>query len=146
MLDVVFRGIGLVRGGRPDMNAVFAGFKHFGNALAAYLLMALFVFLWMLLLIVPGIIAGLAYSQTFYLMAEDTRLEPLAAIRLSKQIMMGRKWKLFCLGWRFFGWALLCILTCGIGFIWLMPYVAAAHARFHDDIHSHAPVPGTTQG
>lgn len=136
----------LVRGGRPDMNAVFGGFKYFSNALGAYLLMALFIFPWTLLLIVPGIIAGLAYSQTFYLMAEDTRLGPLAAIRLSKQIMVGRKWKLFCLGWRFFGWMLLCILTCGIGFIWLIPYMNTAYARFHDDIHSHAPVPGTTQG
>ncbi len=128
----------LARGGRPDIGMVFGGFRHFGNALAAYLLMTMFVFLWLLLLIVPGIVAALAYSQVFYLMAEDTRLEPMAAIRLSKQIMMGHKWKFFCLGWRFFGWVLLCVLTCGIGVIWLWPYMFTAHARFHDDIHSHA--------
>ena len=136
----------LARGGRPDIGMIFGGFRHFGNAVTAYLLVAVFVFLWSLLLIVPGIIAALAYSQTFYLMAEDTRLEPMEAIRLSKQIMMGQKWKFFCLGWRFFGWVLLCLLTCGIGFLWLAPYIAAAQARFHDDTHSHVPTPGAAQG
>ncbi|MCY2932303.1 MAG: DUF975 family protein [Planctomycetota bacterium] len=127
----------LARGGRADLGTVFVGFRYFGNALAAHLLMTLFIFLWALLLIIPGIIAGLAYSQTFYLMAEDTRLGPMEALRLSKQIMMGHKWKLFCLGWRFFGWMILSILTCCIGFLWLMPYMATAYARFHDDVHSH---------
>lgn len=127
----------VARGGRPDLGMIFHGFRFFANALIAYLAMALFIFLWSLLLIVPGIIASLAYSQTFLLMAEDSRLGPLEALRLSKQIMMGKKWKFFCLGWRFFGWILLCMLSCGIGFLWLAPYMTTACARFHDDIHAH---------
>jgi len=47
----------------------------------------------------------------------------LDAITKSKEMMRGNKWKLFCLGFRLFGWGLLCILTFGIGFLWLYPYM-----------------------
>lgn len=122
------------RGGKVDMGMLFAGFKNFGNALGLYMLQAIFVMLWSLLLIVPGIIAALAYSQSFYLLAEDKTLGPMEALHKSKALMKGHKWKLFCLGLRFFGWALLCMLTLGIGFLWLMPYMATSYARFHDDL------------
>lgn len=125
----------LVRRGRCEFELLFRGFRNFGGALGAYVLMTSLIFAWSLLLLVPGIIAALAYSQTFYLMAQDTTLGPLEAIRASKRLMAGRKWKLFCLGWRFFGWGLLCLLTCGIGFLWLQPYMTASFARFHDDLH-----------
>jgi len=48
--------------------------------------------------------------------------------------MDGYKWKYFCLGLRFFGWVLLCILSLGIGFLWLMPYIHVTSAKFYDDI------------
>lgn len=123
---------------RGDIDMMFHGFRRFGTALAAYLLRLIFVFLWMLLLIVPGIIAALRYSQTFYLLADNPSLGPLEAIRESKQLMVGRKWKLFCLGLRFLGWSLLCMLTCGVGLIWLAPYMAVSHARFYDDLREPA--------
>jgi len=125
-----------VRRGNAEIGMLFEGFKNFGNALAAYLLVGIFVLLWMLLLIVPGIIAALRYSQTFYLLADDKTLGPLEAIQKSKEMMAGRKWKLFCLGLRFIGWVLLCLLTCGIGFIFLTPYMSAAMARFYDDLRA----------
>ena len=122
------------RRGNAVLGMLFAGFKNFGNALGAFLLIAIFVLLWALLLIIPGIIAALAYSQAFYLMADDRSLGPMEAIRKSKQIMRGCKGKLFCLGLRFFCWSLLCILTLGIGYLWLMPYASVAYARFYDDL------------
>lgn len=81
------------RGGVPEIGMLFAGFKWFGNTLATYLLITLFTFLWLLLLIVPGIIAALSYSQAFYLLADNPELGPMEAIRQSKQLMDGRKWK-----------------------------------------------------
>lgn len=126
--------LAVTRGGQADMGLLWAGFRNFGTALGAYLLMVLFVFLWTLLLIIPGIIAGLAYSQTFFLLAENKGLGPLEALRKSKQMMDGHKWRLFCLILRFIGWSLLCVLTCGIGFLWLGPYMAASYARFYDDL------------
>lgn len=113
---------------------IFKGFRKFPVALCAYLLFNVFILLWTLLLIIPGIIASLSYSQTFYIIAENDSIGPLQAIRKSKQIMHGHKWKYFCLQLRFIGWALLCILTFGIGFLWLMPYMTVSFARFYDDI------------
>ena len=135
-----------IRRGRPEIGMLFGGFKNFGNALGAYLLMALFTFLWMLLLIVPGIIAAYRYSQTFYLLADNPRLGPLEAIRASTAMMRGRKWKLFCLNLRFVGWSLLCLLTCGIGYIWLMPYASVSFSRFYEDLHPAAGVPAPVAG
>ena len=67
-------------------------------------------------------------------MADDDSIAPLDAISKSKDLMYGNKGKMFCLGWRFFGWALLSICTCCIGFIWLIPYMNITMARFYDDI------------
>jgi uncharacterized membrane protein len=124
----------LIRNGQPRLGNMFDGFKIFGPALAAYLLMVLFVFLWMLLLIIPGIIAALAYAQTMYLLADTPGLGPMEAIRRSKKMMNGYKWKLFCLGLRFFCWSLLCLLTLGIGYLWLIPYASTAYAKFYEDL------------
>jgi len=120
---------------RPaDIPVIFRGFDRFGTALAAYLLMILFVLLWMLLLIIPGIIASLSYAMTFWIIAEDPSVGAREAISRSKAMMQGRRWKFFCLGLRFLGWALLCVLTCGIGFLFLAPYMMTSTGRFYDDL------------
>lgn len=134
MLGGVIFFLTFTRGGTAEVGMLFAGFKNFGNALVAYLLTSIFVLLWSLLLIVPGIIAALAYSQTMYLLADDPQLGGLDAMRKSKEMMRGYKWKLFCLGLRFLGWQLLCLLTLGIGYLWLAPYIYGANARFYDDL------------
>jgi uncharacterized membrane protein len=114
---------------------IFSGFQKFGVGLGAYVLQAIFVLLWLLLLIVPGIIAALSYSMTYFIIAEDkNNIGPLEAITKSKEMMRGNKWKLFCLGFRFIGWVLLSILTCGIGFLWLLPYMITSFALFYDDL------------
>jgi uncharacterized membrane protein len=124
----------LGRGVVPDYGDLFNGFKQFGQSFVAWLLMGLFTTLWTLLLVVPGIMAALSYSMTYYILVDNPAMTGLDAIRRSKQIMYGHRWKLFCLHCRFLGWALLCLLTCGIGFLWLSPYVQTALARFYDDL------------
>jgi uncharacterized membrane protein len=130
--------LSLTRAKDKQFSMLFDGFKQFGTALATFLLMTLFVMLWCLLLIVPGIIASLSYSQTFYILADETGISPMDAIDKSKAMMRGMKWKYFCLQFRFFGWALLCILTLGIGFLWLMPYMWASNTKFYDDVRGRA--------
>jgi uncharacterized membrane protein len=117
---------------------IFDGIKRFWTCLGASLLKLVFVFLWSLLLIIPGIIAALSYSMTSYILAENDSIGPLEAITKSKEMMHGNKWKLFCLCVRFWGWSLLCILTLGIGFLWLFPYAGVALARFYEDIQPNA--------
>jgi uncharacterized membrane protein len=133
-LGLAIFSISISRNQDAKLEQIFQGFINFGNALGAYLLMVLFILLWMLLLIVPGIIAALSYSMTFYILADDSSIGPMEAIDKSKKMMYGYKWKLFCLGLRFLGWALLCILTLGIGFLWLFPYMQISMVKFYDDI------------
>jgi len=113
---------------------LFAGFYNFVTALVAYLLMLIFTFLWTLLLIIPGIIAAISYSMTFFILADDESISAMDAIDKSKIMMNGYKWKFFRLGLRFFGLGILCIFTLGIGFLWLFPYMYVCMAKFYDDI------------
>jgi len=126
--------LSISRNKEARLEQIFEGFKKFGRALAAYLLVALFTVLWGLLLVIPGIIAALSYSQTFYILADDENINASDAIEKSKKMMYGYKWKLFCLGLRFFGWLLLSVLTVGIGFLWLFPYIQISMAKFYDDV------------
>jgi uncharacterized membrane protein len=120
---------------RPaKIEQIFDGFQRFGTAMGAYLLMTLYILLWFMLLIIPGIIASYSYAMTFFILEDDETISPNDAITKSKEMMRGNKWKFFCLYWRFFGWHLLCILTLGIGFLWLGPYIQTSMAHFYEDI------------
>ncbi len=133
-LGLAIFALALSREQDARLEQIFQGFNNFGTALAAYLLMVLFILLWMILLIVPGIIAAISYSMTFYILADDGSIGAMEAINRSKKMMKGYKWKLLGLGLRFFGWALLCILTLGIGFLWLIPYMQVSFAKFYEDV------------
>ena len=124
------------RKGRPEIGQLFSGFDRFGTHLAAYLLQTIFVALWTLLLIIPGIIAALSYSMTYFIIAEDSSISASDAIAKSKKMMKGNKWKLVCLGFRFIGWFLLATLTFGIGFLWVGPYSYVSYAKFYDDLRT----------
>ena len=113
---------------------LFDGFKYFVNSMLTYWLMIVIVVLWALLLIVPGIIRALSYAMTFYILSEQPTLDAKAALDQSRSMMDGHKLRLFNLCLRFFLLALLCLLTLGIGFLWLIPYVNVTMAAFYDDI------------
>ena len=133
-LGIAIFSINISRNQDARLEQIFQGFNNFSTSLGAYLLMLLFIFLWTLLLIIPGIIAVLSYSMTFYILADDNSIGAMEAIDKSKKMMDGYKWKYFCLGLRFIGWSLLCILTLGIGFLWLLPYMQVSMVKFYDDI------------
>jgi len=134
VLGLAIFSLSISRNQDARLEQIFQGFSNFGTSLGAYLLMILFILLWMLLLIIPGIIAAISYSMTFYILADDNSISAMDAINKSKKMMNGYKWKYFCLHLRFLGWALLCLLTLGIGFLWLAPYVHISVAKFYDDV------------
>lgn len=103
----------------------------FGSIVGTSLLINLFVFLWSLLLIIPGIIATLNYSLAIFIVADDPAVPVAEALKISKKMMYGFRWKFICLNFRFIGWLLLCLCTCGIGFFFLAPYIAAANTHFY---------------
>ena len=133
-LGAAIFSISLARGKEAMLEQLFQGFKRFGTALGAYLLMMLYVLLWTLLFIIPGVIAALSYSLTFYILADDESIKAEDALKKSKVMMNGYKMKLFKLYLRFFLLSLLCILTLGIGFLWLIPYANITMAFFYDDV------------
>ncbi len=120
--------------GEARLECLFMGFKRFWAAFGAYFLSTLFTLLWMLLLIIPGIIAAFRYAMVYFVVADDGNCGSLEAIRRSKEMMVGNKWKFFCLHWRFFWWAILCNLTLGIGYLWLIPYMQTSFAKFYEDV------------
>lgn len=85
---------------------------------------------------VLSVIAQYRYAMTYFIVADTADIGALEAIRRSKRMMMGSKWKIFCLQCRFIGWLLLCIPTLGIGFLWLWPYVITSIARFYEDLRA----------
>jgi uncharacterized membrane protein len=117
-----------------DFAQLFDGFSSLASPCIAWFLSSLFIFLWSLLLIVPGIIAALSYSMTYFIIADNPGIDGMEAMRKSREMMQGNKGKLFCLGCRFIGWFLLCILTLGIGFLWLGPYWVTSKAAFYQDL------------
>ncbi len=133
-LGLAIFSLSLSRNNDTKLSLIFEGFNNFGTALAAYLLIILYVVLWALLLIVPGIIAAISYSMTFYILADEPSMTAHAALDKSKKMMDGYKLKYFYLMLRFFLLALLCILTLGIGFLWLFPYMQITIAKFYDDL------------
>jgi len=123
-----------VKGETPRVAVLFDGFKSFLDSFVAYIVSIIFIFLWSLLLIVPGIIAAMSYSMIFLIMAENPGTDGLAAIKKSKEMMDGYKWKYACLLGRFIGWFLLCIITFGIAGLWVGPYWVASKVLFYEDI------------
>lgn len=121
--------------GKARLECLFTGFKRFWTSFGAYFLSTLFILLWTLLFIVPGIVAAFSYAMVYFIVADDEDAGPLEAIRRSKEIMTGNKWKFFCLNCRFIGWGLLAaFFTVGIGFLWLVPYMQTAYAKFYEDV------------
>lgn len=117
-----------------EINNLFDGFKKFGNALGAYVLMLLIICIGFILLIVPGIIAALALSQTFNIMQDEPELGPIEALKKSHEMMKGHRGDYFLLNLSFIGWAFLCLLTLGIGFLFLIPYISVTNSIFYNNL------------
>ena len=118
------------------------GFNNWARAILALLWQFLWIFLWMLLLIIPGLIKSIAYSQTFYIIAEFKDISVTKALRISIEITKGHKLDLFVMYLSFIGWDLLSFLTpFGILQLWVVPYkhmtyINAFHALMKEAIES----------
>jgi uncharacterized membrane protein len=126
--------LAITRGDSPKLEHLFSGFKQLDVGIISGMLVAIFTFLWFLLLIIPGLIAIYAYSMTFFLLADDANLSATDAISKSKTMMKGHKWRLFCLQLRLFGWLILGAIPCGIGLFWAVPYMMVSYAHFYEDL------------
>jgi uncharacterized membrane protein len=127
----------------PEVKTLFHYFPNWKKIAGANLLSGLYISLWSLLFFVPGIIAVYNYAMVRYIQAENPEMPARNVLAYSKALMYGNRWRLFCLKMSFFGWTLLCVLSFGIGFLWLAPYQSAAMAAFYRDISSTRKAPET---
>ena len=130
-----FFALNIVREQAAKTDDLFFGFNNnLGNSILAYLLVFVFAFIGFILLIIPGIIVALALSQTWFILAENPSMDSYEAIIKSKNMMKGYKWQYFRIGLRLFGLGLLCLLTLGIGFLWLLPYQYVVYDKFYEEV------------
>ena len=120
---------------KPSFADAFYGFKvKYLRNIGTLLLVGIKLALWSLLLVVPGIIKSFEYAIIPYILADDPEITSKEAFRKAKEMMMGNKWRLFKLNLSFFGWFVLCVVTCGLGTPFLLPYVSAANAEFYAEL------------
>lgn len=113
-LGITLFFLALFRRQQTGVSDIFLGFENFGKALGLLLFQGLFIFLWMLLFIIPGIIASIRYSQAFFILADDPSKGIRQCMNESKIMMKGNKAKYFCLSLSFIGWILLTALAAGV--------------------------------
>jgi uncharacterized membrane protein len=121
----------LIRNETASVSLMFSTFKHFPKLFTVAVMRIVLVFLWSLLLIIPGIIKYYSYSQTIYILKDEPNLRAMEAINESKRRMEGYRWKLFCMQLSFIGWFLLGALTT-ISHLWTYPYYKSTRASFYE--------------
>ena len=124
----------LYRGGEVDFGVMFEGFSDYSRILSTKLLQIIYLILWMLLFVIPGIIKCYSYAMTDFILKDEPTIRNNAAIEKSMAMMNGNKMKLFLLDLSFLGWAILCAFTFGIGYFFLQPYMMTSRAAFYQDL------------
>ena len=124
----------LANGAKPDISELFNHFDTIWPAFKVYVLTAIFTALWSMLLVIPGIIKAYAYSQAFYVLAENPGIGAREALRRSQEMMKGHKMEMFVLNLSFMGWMILGTFTFGLLYIWLIPYMQATMTNFYNSI------------
>lgn len=121
---------------REDVSVgdVFKGFNITGKAVWLNIITNFFVFLWSLLLIIPGIIKIFSYSMASFILADNPELTAREALSESIRIMDGHKFDLFVLQLSFFWWYLLGAITFGIAYVYVVPYFEATMTNFYNEI------------
>lgn len=122
------------RGEEIDYGTMFEGFNDYLRIFLTELLKGIYIILWSLLLIIPGIIKAYSYAMTDYILKDQPDMKYDAAIEESMFMMEGHKMELFLLDLSMIGWAILSILSLGIGLLFLYPYNNSAHAFFYKEL------------
>lgn len=122
------------RGEEVSNEYLFAGFKNYSAIILLNILIFIKVFLWTLLFIIPGILAAFRYSMAIYILRDNPKMGANEILKLSSKMMDGHKWQLFVLQLSFIGWSFLALLTLGVGFLWLVPYMEVTYANFYDQV------------
>jgi uncharacterized membrane protein len=125
----------VARQGSAPFATIFTDtFSGFFKKWLAMFLEGLYICLWSMLFVIPGIVKSYAYAMTYYILLDNPEMSANEAITKSKEMMKGYKWKLFCLDFSFIGWYLLSFLTFGLVLIYAIPLMNAARAQFYEEL------------
>ena len=124
----------IARGNEAEVSQVFDGFSNFANAFVANILIFIGSLIGFILLIVPGVIFILGVSMTWFIMNDEPDISGLDAVKKSWAMMKGYKGNYFVLALTFIGWILLGLVTAGLGFLFVYPYLATTMANYYDEI------------
>ena len=126
--------LNLSRGKGLSISQLFDGFNDYKRIFTTLFLVQIYTALWALLLFIPGVVKSYSYSMTPFILKDNPTMKNNEAIELSMKLMKGHKMQLFLLDLSMIGWALLCMLTLGLGILLLQPYNTTAHAAFYRDL------------
>lgn len=126
--------LNLAKNQKPTVGNTFDGFDVFGKSLWLSIITGFFMWAWMLLFIIPGIVKSFSYAMAPYILAENNDMTAREALRESKRIMDGHKGELFVLHLSFVPWLMLGSITCGIAMIYVIPYMNMTIANFYNNI------------
>ncbi len=120
--------------GETKFNYFISSLNRWKDGILGTLWMYLWIILWSLLFVIPGIVKAYSYKFTLLILAENPGISVRQAMNISKEITKGHKADLFVLDLSFIGWGFLCLLTLGIGFMWLTPYMYTTTIYAYKDI------------
>lgn len=109
---------------------------RYKNIVAVMFMRWLYITLWSFLFVIPGIIKDYEYYLVPYILNDSPEIHYKDALQLSKDMMNGNKWRLFILNLSFIGWTILATMCCGIGSVFLTPYIEATHLEFYEDVRN----------
>ena len=125
---------GILRREEMPYESLFDAFPFAGKVILLSIVEGVFIFLWSMLFVIPGIIAAYRYSFAMLNLCENPEIGVMEALNMSKAQTLGFKWQLFVLDLSFIGWNILVGLTLGILDIWVAPYIAQSNIAFFQEI------------
>lgn len=128
-----FFNLRFVRGMEVKATTPYRAFTSgcYGRFTLAYFMMQLFIFLWSLLLVIPGIVKSLAYAQLPFILMDHPEMGWQEGIKESQRMMNGHKWEYFVLTLSFIPWLLLVSVTFGIALLYVGPYMEVTYTNFY---------------
>ena len=133
-VGIAYFSFSVIRGETPHFFQLFEGFNVFGKSFLAYLCYTILVVVGFILLIIPGIIVGLALSMTFFVMADRPELSFSECLNESWKLTSGYRFKLLGLSLRFIPWYLLGLICLGVGVLLVIPWHFVSSAKFYDHL------------
>ncbi|GAA0736372.1 DUF975 family protein [Clostridium oceanicum] len=126
--------------GESNMNYLGYCFKErrYFPVVITMLLRSVYLYLWYLLLVIPGIIKTYSYRMVPYILADNPYIGYNRAIELSNEMTRGQKWDMFVLDLSFIGWYILGALAFGVGTLFVNPYANSTLAELYLSLRENA--------